>query len=181
MSEAHRLHTPLSEADLAPLHIGDRVLLSGVIYTARDAAHKRIIELLDKGQPLPFDLAGQVIYYAGPTPAPPGKPIGSIGPTTSYRMDAYTPLLLEHGLKAVIGKGRRSPAVRESLAREKAVYLVAIGGAAVLQAQAVRSARVVAWEDLGAEAVRELVVEDFMCIVANDLSGNDIYQNIQGE
>jgi fumarate hydratase subunit beta len=166
---------------LQNLRVGDRVLLSGTIYTARDAAHRRIAEAMNANLPLPFSLEGQVIYYAGPSPTPPGQVIGSIGPTTSYRMDAYTPALYKAGLKATIGKGRRSLAVVDAIKRTGSVYLTAIGGAAVVLAQTVRSMRIVAYEDLGAEAIRELIVEDFPCIVANDVAGADIYDRAIAE
>jgi fumarate hydratase subunit beta len=176
MSEAIRLQTPLQEKDLIPLQIGDAVLISGIIYTARDAAHKRLVELLRTGQDLPFALRGQIVYYVGPTPERPGQAIGSAGPTTSGRMDPYTPLLLEAGMKGIIGKGQRRPAVIESLVKNKAVYFAATGGAGVLLAQAVKSSRIVAYEELGAEAIRELVVEDFPAIVAIDTCGHDLYR-----
>jgi fumarate hydratase subunit beta len=176
MSEVHRLHTPLTAAALAPLRSGDRVLLTGTIYTARDAAHKRLHALLTAGDALPFDLTGAAIYYAGPTPTPPGRVIGSIGPTTSYRMDPFAPALYDAGLKATIGKGERGPEVIDAIVRNGGVYLVAIGGAAVVLAQAVKAARTIAYEDLGAEAIRELTVEDFPCIVAVDALGTNIYR-----
>lgn len=160
----------------AELRAGDPILLSGVIYTARDAAHKRLNAMLDKGEPLPFPLRGSAIYYAGPTPAPEGFPIGSCGPTTSSRMDVYTPRLLDLGLTAMIGKGGRSPQVQEAVCRNKAVYLCAIGGAGALAAQAVRSAEVVAFEDLGCESVKRLVVEDFPLIVGIDCAGGSLFR-----
>jgi fumarate hydratase subunit beta len=175
MPQPIRLQTPLSGADVQRLSIGDQVLLSGAVFTARDAAHARLVELLKAGKPLPFELAGQVIYFAGPTPAPPGRPIGSVGPTTSYRMDPYSPLLIEHGLRGMIGKGRRSREVIEAMAAHGAVYLGAVGGAAALIAQRIVSAEVVAYEDLGPEAVRRLVVEDFPAVVVNDCRGGDLY------
>lgn len=170
------LNTPLTTEALKGLKIGDKVYISGTIYTGRDAAHKRLVELLEQGKALPFDVKGQVIYYVGPAPAPPGKPIGSAGPTTSYRMDPYAPALLDAGLKAMIGKGPRSQAVIDSMVKNKAVYLAAIGGAAVVVADSIKAAKVIAYEDLGTEAIRELKVENFPCIVANDVYGNDIYQ-----
>jgi fumarate hydratase subunit beta len=176
MSDATRLQTPLQERDLTALRIGDAVLISGIIYTARDAAHKRLVELLKTGQELPFDLRGQIVYYVGPTPERPGQVIGSAGPTTSGRMDSYTPLLLEAGMKGIIGKGQRRPAVIESLVKNKAVYFADTGGAGVLLAQTVKASRIVAYEELGAEAIRELVVEDFPAIVAVDTQGRDLYQ-----
>ena len=171
-----RLSTPLSRWDVESLHAGDRVLLSGVVYTARDAAHARLIALLEQGQPLPFPTEGQVIYYVGPTPPRPGDPIGSAGPTTSGRMDPYTPALLAAGIKGLIGKGRRSAEVREALKQRRAVYFAATGGAGALLARKITSAEVVAWEDLGAEAVRRLVLEDFPLVVINDVFGNDLYE-----
>ena len=170
------LRTPLSEDVVAALRVGDQVTVSGTIYVARDAAHKRFIQALDRGEALPFDLVGQIIYYMGPSPARPGAPIGSAGPTTSYRMDAYAPRLLTLGLKGMIGKGERSPEVRQAMQRYKAVYLTAVGGAAALIAQCVQEARVVAYEDLGAEALRELRVDRLPAIVANDIYGGDIYE-----
>ncbi len=171
-----RLSAPLTDADVERLRAGDRVLISGTVYTARDAAHARLVELLKRGEPLPFDLEGQIIYFVGPTPAPPGRPIGSAGPTTAYRMDPYSPILIEHGLKAMIGKGKRSPEVREALRRHKAVYLGAVGGAGALLSQRIVSAEVVAYEDLGPEAVRRLVVKDFPAVVVNDAHGGDLYE-----
>ena len=170
------LTTPLTDEAVAGLRAGDQVLLTGTLLTARDAAHKRLAELLDRGEPLPVELAGQVIYYAGPSPAKPGKPVGSIGPTTSGRMDAYTPRLLDIGLKGMVGKGYRSPAVKEAMVRNRAVYFAAVGGAAALLAQRVKAARVVAYEDLGPEAIRALEVVDFPVIVVNDIYGGDIYE-----
>jgi len=175
MSEAIVLKTPLTDEDLERLKTGDRVFINGVIYTARDAAHKRMIELLDSGQELPFDIRGQVIYYAGPAPAKPGAVIGSCGPTTSYRMDVYTPKLIESGLKGMIGKGTRSREVKESMMVHKAVYFAAIGGVGALLAKTVKEAEVIAYPDLGPEAIRRLVVEDFPAIVAIDVRGEDIY------
>ncbi len=175
MAETIRLTTPLTDEDVSKLKIGDKVLLNGTIYTGRDAAHKRLVELLEQGKELPFDVKGQVIYYVGPAPAPPGKPIGSAGPTTSYRMDPYAPALMDAGLKGMIGKGPRNKSVIDSMKKNKAVYLAAIGGAAVVVAKAIKKANVIAYEDLGTEAIRELKVEDFPCIVANDIKGNDIY------
>jgi len=171
-----RLTTPLSLWDVESLHAGDRVMLSGVVYTARDAAHARLVALLKEGTPLPFPTEGQVLYYVGPTPARPGAPIGSAGPTTSGRMDPYTPALLNAGIKGMIGKGVRSAEVREAMARHKAVYFAATGGAGALLARRIKSAEIVAWEDLGTEAIRRLVVEDFPLVVINDVFGNDFYE-----
>lgn len=153
------LKTPLSKQDLAPLKAGDTVLLSGVVYTARDAAHARMMELLDKGEPLPFPIEGAAIYYVGPTPERPGEVIGSAGPTTSGRMDAMSPRLLDLGNKIMIGKGKRDAAVKEAVVRNGAVYLAALGGAGALMAQSVKTLEVIAWPDLGCEAVRRLTVE----------------------
>jgi len=170
------LTTPLTDDAVRRLHAGDKVLITGVIYTARDAAHKRLLELAEKGEPLPFDPKGAVIYYVGPAPAKPGKPIGPCGPTTSYRMDPYTEGMLKLGVKAFIGKGNRGEAVRKALVEYKGVYLAATGGAAALIADKVKQAKVIAFEDLGPEAVRELVVEDFPATVVNDAYGADLYE-----
>jgi fumarate hydratase subunit beta len=171
-----RLTTPLSRSDVESLHAGDRVLLSGSIYTARDAAHARLVALLAEGSPLPFPAEGQVIYYVGPTPPRPGEPIGSAGPTTSGRMDTYTPALLAAGIRGMIGKGSRSAEVRDAMVRHKAAYFAATGGAGALLAKKIKSAEIVAWEDLGPEAVRRLVVEDFPLVVINDVFGKDLYE-----
>ncbi len=176
MSEAIRLNTPLSNADVEKLRAGDKVLLNGVIYTGRDAAHKRLFDLLQGGKPLPIDLKGQVIYYVGPAPAKPGQVIGSAGPTTSGRMDAYSPKLIEMGLKGMIGKGMRKKEVVEAMKKYKAVYFAATGGAGALLAKAIKKAQVVAYEDLGPEAINRLEVQDFPVIVVNDTEGNDLYQ-----
>jgi fumarate hydratase subunit beta len=154
------------------------VFISGIIYAMRDEAHKRFSYMIIKKEKLPFNLRGQVIYYVGPTPAPEGKIIGSAGPTSSYRMDPYTPQLLDKGLKATIGKGQRDQTVVDAMMKNKAVYLVAIGGAAVVISKTIKKVRVIAFEELGHEAVREMEVENFPCIVANDTYGNDIF--IQG-
>lgn len=175
MSQPIRITTPLTDAEVQKLSAGDSVLVSGVLYTARDAAHARLADLIRKGAPLPFELSGQVVYFVGPTPAPPGRPIGSAGPTTSYRMDPYSPLLIEHGLKGMIGKGKRSAEVIDAMKRHKAVYLAAVGGAGALISQRIVSAEVVAYEDLGPEAIRRLVVEDFPAVVVNDCRGGDLY------
>lgn len=176
MADAIYLTTPLNDNDLQQLKIGDKVYISGTIYTGRDAAHKRLVDLVKAGKELPFDIEGQIIYYVGPAPAPPGKPIGSAGPTTSYRMDPYAPVLMDVGLKGMIGKGPRNQAVIESMKKNNAVYFAAIGGAAVVVAESIKEAKVIAYEDLGTEAIRELKVKNFPCIVANDVYGNDIYQ-----
>jgi fumarate hydratase subunit beta len=175
MEEAIRLTTPLQTQDVEQLRIGDRVLLSGVVYTARDAAHKRLMQLIEAGDPLPFDLAGQVIYYVGPSPAKPGRPIGAAGPTTSYRMDAYAPELIARGLKGMIGKGARNQAVKDAMQRHKAVYFAAIGGAGALMARSILSAEVIAYPELGPEAIRRLEVKDFPVIVVNDTHAGDLY------
>ena len=176
MNEVKRLHTPLKEEVIASLKVGERVLLNGAVYTARDAALKRLVALLKEGKELPFELKGQVIYYVGPTPAPPGRPIGAAGPTTSSRMDVYAPLLLEHGLKGMIGKGKRSQAVLEAIQKYKGIYFVATGGAGALLAQCIQEAEVVAYPELGAEAIYRLVVKDLPLFVGYDLYGNDIYE-----
>ncbi|MCD5383499.1 Fe-S-containing hydro-lyase [candidate division WOR-3 bacterium] len=169
------LTPPLTNKDIESLHIGDTVLLSGVIYTARDAAHKRLMALIKEDKTLPIEIKGGVIYYVGPAPAKPGYVIGPAGPTTSYRMDPCTPILHQHGLKATIGKGNRGKEVVEALKKEKAVYLVATGGIAALIAKSIKKAKIVAYEDLGAEAIRRLEVVDFPCIVANDCYGGDLF------
>jgi fumarate hydratase subunit beta len=175
MSEPIRITTPLSDEDVEGLKAGDHVLISGVIYTGRDAAHKRLAGLIDRGEELPIDLRGQIIYYVGPTPARPGKPIGSAGPTTSYRMDPYSPKLMEKGLKGMIGKGMRSQEVIEAMKKYKAIYMAAVGGAAALIARRIKKSAVIAYEDLGPEAIRRLEVEDFPAIVVNDIWGKDLY------
>lgn len=175
MAEPVRLKTPLLESALQKLRAGDEVRLSGEVYTARDAAHRRMIECLDRGEPLPFELQGSVIYYVGPTPAPPGKVIGSAGPTTSGRMDAYAPRLIALGLKGMIGKGSRSAEVIAACREHQAVYFGAIGGAGALLARQVKVVELVAWEELGTEAVRRLKVEDFPLVVVNDCRGGDLY------
>lgn len=171
------INTPLSDSVIEKLKIGDRVKISGTLYTARDAAHKRLVNLVNQGKELPFDIKNQIIYYVGPSPAPPGMPIGSCGPTTSCRMDKYTPPLLSIGLKATIGKGNRSAEVLEAMKKFKAVYFVATGGAAALLSRTVKKAEIVAYEDLGTEAIRKLEVENFPVIVANDIYGNDLYKD----
>ncbi|MEK6791024.1 MAG: Fe-S-containing hydro-lyase [Deltaproteobacteria bacterium] len=176
MSEPVRITPPLSDADVLSLKAGDKVLITGVMYTARDAAHKRLIELLDRGEKLPFDIKGQIIYYVGPTPAKPGAVIGSAGPTTSGRMDAYTPRLLDLGLKGMVGKGARSKEVLDAMSRNKAVYLAAVGGAAALIARSIKKAEIIAYEDLGPEAIRRLEVLDFPAIVALDATGGDLFK-----
>lgn len=171
----YRLQTPVSRETLAPLRAGDTVKLSGMVYTARDAAHKRLTELIQQGKPLPFELAGSAIYYVGPTPEPPGRIIGAAGPTTSGRMDAYSPALIDLGQLLMIGKGRRSGAVKAAIVREGGVYLAAVGGAGALMAECVKSVDIICWEDLGCEAVRRLTVADMPLTVVIDSLGNDLY------
>jgi fumarate hydratase subunit beta len=171
-----KLTTPLKDEEIKKLKAGDKVLLSGKILTGRDAAHKRIVDLIKEGKPLPFEIKGQVIYYVGPSPAKPGEVIGAAGPTTSGRMDTYAPLLMDHGLKGMIGKGQRKPPVIESMKKNTAVYFAATGGAGALIANVIKAAKVLAWEELGPEAVAEYTVEDFPLIVINDAHGNDLYK-----
>ncbi|MDR2417683.1 MAG: Fe-S-containing hydro-lyase [Treponema sp.] len=171
-----KISLPLSREDAACLKAGDMVSLSGVMYTARDAAHKRLIELLDAGKPLPFAIEGAAIYYVGPTPPPPGAIIGSAGPTTSSRMDAYTPRLLERGLRVMIGKGKRSDTVIAAIKQSGALYLGAIGGAGALLASCIKAVSAIAFDDLGAEAIRRLVVEDFPTVVLIDTWGTNFYE-----
>ncbi len=173
-----RIETPLDRAAVQSLRAGDEVLLSGTVYTARDAAHRKLAGLLDAGRPLPVDLRGAVIYYAGPTPAPAGRVIGSIGPTTAARMDPYTPQMLNAGVRAMIGKGRRSPEVVAAIKKRKAVYLAAVGGAGALLSTKVISARVAGFEALGTEAIYELEVRDFPLTVINDSRGGDFYLDV---
>lgn len=175
MSEQIKLTTPLSDEDVEKLNIGDKVFLSGTIYTGRDAAHKRLVDLLDEGKELPIDIKGQVIYYVGPAPAKPGQAIGSAGPTTSYRMDAYAPRLMELGMKGMIGKGNRAPEVIEAMKKNKSVYFGATGGAGALIAKSIKKAEIIAYEDLGPEALRKLEVENFPVVVVNDVRGGDLY------
>lgn len=171
----YKLSTPLKDDDLSKLKIGDVVMLSGIVYTARDSAHKRMIETLDKGQQLPFDLKGAVIYYVGPTPAPPGFAIGSAGPTTSGRMDSYAPRLYDLGLKASIGKGKRSQAVRDALQKNVGVYFGATGGAGALLSKCITAAEVIAYDELGPEAIRKLTVKELPLLVINDAHGAELY------
>lgn len=168
--------TPLADEIVKSLRIGQQVFINGVIYTGRDAAHKRLVELMEQGKELPVDLKGQIIYYVGPAPARPGKVIGSAGPTTAGRMDAYAPLLIEQGLKGMIGKGARSEKVVQAMQKHGAVYFGAIGGAAALIARSIQEATIVAYPDLGPEAIYRLVVKDFPAIVVNDSFGGDLYQ-----
>lgn len=173
----HYLTPPISDADLAGLKMGDQVYLNGVIYTGRDAAHKRLVDLIRQGEELPMDLRGQIIYYVGPTPAKPGQAIGSAGPTTSYRMDTYAPVLIaQKGLKGMIGKGKRNQDVKEAMVAHKAVYFGATGGAGALLSKCIKSAEVIAYPELGPEAIRKLVVQDFPLTVINDIYGGDLYE-----
>ncbi len=172
-----KIKTPLTKEIVRALKVGDVVELTGVIYTARDAAHKRLIELIENNQPLPFDLKDSIIYYVGPTPEKPGAVIGSAGPTTSYRMDAYSPRLLELGLSGMIGKGPRNKSVIEAMQQHQGVYFAAVGGAAALLAKHIKEAEVISFNDLGTEAIRRLVVEDFPVIVATDCNGQSLYSN----
>jgi fumarate hydratase subunit beta len=176
MSQVKRIVPPLTDEVIETLKAGDNVLISGHIYTGRDAAHKRLIDLIESGASLPFDLKGQLIYYVGPSPAKPGAVIGSAGPTTSYRMDPYAPKLLELGLKGMIGKGSRSQPVRDAMRKFKGIYLAATGGAAALITKRIRKMEIIAYEDLGPEAIRLLTVEDFPAVVVNDIFGNDLYE-----
>jgi fumarate hydratase subunit beta len=176
MAKTVTLTPPVTEAQVLKLKIGDRVLVSGVLYTARDAAHQRLVEMLAAGQALPVNLKGQILYYVGPSPARPGRVIGAAGPTTSYRMDSYTPALLKLGLKAMIGKGKRSPEVITALKTYQAVYLGATGGAGALISQCVKKAEVVAFPELGPEAIHRLEVENLPTIVINDCHGRDLYE-----
>jgi len=176
MTETIKITTPLDEGKIIQLKAGDLVSITGYIYAARDAAHKRLFELINKGQKLPIQIKGQVIFYAGPTPAKPGYPCGSVGPTTSYRMDPYTPPLLDRGLKGMIGKGLRSKEVIESIKKNKVIYFAAVGGTAALIARRVKRSEVIAYEDLGAEAIYKFYVEDFSVVVVIDSTGNNLYE-----
>lgn len=174
--QVKRVQLPLTYDLVKTLHVGEELLLTGVLYVARDAAHKRMIEALETGKPLPMDANGQVIYFMGPTPARPGKIIGSAGPTSSYRMDTYSPRLIAEGFKGMIGKGVRSGKVKEAMKKYGAVYLGAIGGAGALISSCIKKAEVIAYEDLGAEALRRLYVEGFPVTVINDIYGRDLYE-----
>lgn len=176
MSQPIKLTPPLTDDVIEKLRAGDRVLVTGTIYSARDRAHQYMVERHKKGENLPFELKGQIIYYTGPTPAPPGRPIGSAGPTTSYRMDKYTPYLLEHGLKGMIGKGPRGQDVKDAIIEYKAVYFAAVGGAGALISKAIKKAGVIAYQELGAEAIMQLEVVDFPAVVVNDAHGDDLYR-----
>jgi fumarate hydratase subunit beta len=171
-----KIGLPLTDDIIKELKAGDDVLLSGVMYVARDAAHKRMIEALDLGEPLPFDIKGQTIYYMGPSPARQGQVIGSAGPTTSGRMDSYSPRLIAEGVKGIIGKGIRSPAVKEAMKKHKAVYFAAIGGTGALISKSIKKSEIIAYEELGAGAIRRLEVENFPATVVNDIYGADLYQ-----
>lgn len=172
-----RVETPLSEEVVLQLKMGEHVLLNGAIFTARDAAHIRLVERINQGKKLPFDLRGNIIYYVGPAPPKPGMALGSAGPTSSYRMDLYTPALLERGLKGMIGKGQRGAEVVRSIVAYKAVYFAATGGAGALLSKTVKESTIIAYEDLGPEAVRRIMVVDFPVIVVNDCHGNDLYRH----
>jgi len=170
------IKTPLNEETIKKLKAGDQVFITGVIYTARDAAHKRLVEALEKGEKLPFDLTNQTVYYMGPSPAKPGQAIGSAGPTTSGRMDSYAPKLMAAGLKGMIGKGNRSQAVKDAIKKHRAIYFAAIGGAGALISKSIKKAEVIAYEEFGAEAIRRLEVENFPATVINDIYGGDLYE-----
>ena len=172
----HKIITPVTDEVVAKLRAGDKVFITGYLLTGRDSAHKKLIDLIKGGQELPVDIRGQLIYYVGPTPARPGKPIGSAGPTTSYRMDTYAPTLHSLGLKGSIGKGERSKEVKEALKKYKAVYLAAVGGAGALISKSIEKAEVLAYPELGPEAIRRIKVNNFPCIVINDMYGGDLYE-----
>lgn len=174
-----RIRAPLSDDDVRALAAGDVALVSGTVYAARDAAHKVLVEILERGEELPFDPTGGILFYVGPTPERPGNVIGAAGPSTATRMDAYTPPLLERGLKAIVGKGGRGPALREEFRRHTAAYLAALGGGGALAARSVRSQRVIAFEDLATEAIRELELDDLPAWVINDCEGRDFYEESQ--
>ncbi len=169
------IHAPLSASEISKLKAGDYVYITGTIYSARDAAHQRMFEAMERQEDVPMPLENQVIYYMGPSPARPGRPIGSAGPTTSSRMDKYAPLLMDHGLKGMIGKGRRNDAVKDAIVRNGCVYFAAVGGAGALLSKAIKASRVIAYDDLGTEAIREMQVENFPAIVVIDKDGNDLY------
>ncbi len=172
----HTIETPVSDEVIAKLKAGDNIYINGFLYTGRDSAHKKLIELVEEGEELPMDIKGQFIYYVGPTPARPGNPIGSAGPTTSYRMDPYAPQLYSLGLKGTIGKGSRSEQVKEALKKYEAVYLASVGGAGALISKSIAEAEVIAYPELGPEAIRKVKVEHFPCIVINDMYGGDLYE-----
>ncbi len=172
----HRITTPLTDDVVAKLRAGDKVFITGFILAGRDSAHKKLVDLIKEGKELPIDIKGQLIYYVGPTPARPGKAIGSAGPTTSYRMDSYAPILHSLGLKGTIGKGSRSKEVKEAMMKYKAVYLASVGGAGALISKSIENAEIVAYPELGPEAIRRMRVKDFPCIVINDMYGGDLYE-----
>jgi len=176
MKSATYIHAPLEEEVLEKLYAGDKVLISGIIYSARDSAHRRLVELINECKPLPVDLRGQIIYYMGPAPPKPGMAIGSAGPTSSYRMDPYTPVLISEGLKGMIGKGARGIEVKKAMKEQRAVYFAAIGGTGALISKTIKKVEVVAYKDLGPEAIRRIEVRDFPAIVVNDVKGNDLYE-----
>jgi fumarate hydratase subunit beta len=173
----HKITTPLTDEVVAKMRAGDKVFITGYLLTGRDSAHKKLIDLIKGGKDLPVDIKGQLIYYVGPTPARPGKPIGSAGPTTSYRMDTYAPTLHSLGLKGSIGKGERSKEVKEALKKYKAVYLAAVGGAGALISKSIEKDEILAYPELGPEAIRRIKVRDFPCIVINDMYGGDLYED----
>ncbi len=181
MGQIYYLKTPLRDEDVKKLRAGDIVFLNGVVYTARDAAHKRLVDLISAGEKLPFDLNGAVVYFVGPTPPKPGEPIGSAGPTTSYRMDSYSPTLISHGLRGMIGKGERSREVIDSCMKYGAVYFGATGGAGALLGKKIKSSEIIAYPELGPEAIRRIEVEDFPVTVINDVLGDDLYQRGRAE
>ena len=172
----HRITTPLTDETVAKLKAGDKVFITGELLTGRDSAHKKLVDLVKEGKELPVDIKGQLIYYVGPTPARPGKAIGSAGPTTSYRMDSYAPILHSLGLKGSIGKGSRNKEVKEAMMKYKAVYLASVGGAGALISKSIESSEVVAYPELGPEAIRKMKVKNFPCIVINDMYGGDLYE-----
>ncbi len=172
----HRITTPVSDEVIAKLKSGDSIFITGYLYTGRDSAHKKLIDLITEGKELPIDVKGQFIYYVGPTPARPGKPIGSAGPTTSYRMDSYAPTLYELGLKGSIGKGARNEEVKDALKKYKGVYVASVGGAGALISKSIEEAEIIAYPELGPEAIRRIKVKDFPCIIINDMYGGDLYE-----
>ncbi len=175
------INVPMNQETAISLHAGDYVYISGTIYTARDAAHKRMYEALERGEKLPLDMEDNVIYYMGPSPARTGRPIGSAGPTTASRMDKYAPSLMDLGLKGMIGKGKRNQAVKDAVVRNKAVYFAAVGGAGALLSKSIIASEVIAYDDLGTEAIRRLEVKDFPVIVVMDSEGNDLYETAVAE
>jgi len=179
MTEEFEITPPLSDNVLETIHSGDRIFINGVIYTARDAAHSKMVKALDEGEDLPFDVSGQVLFYVGPTPARPGRPIGAVGPTTSYRMDPFSSRLMEVGIKGMIGKGPRGKEVREAMVKFKSIYCMATGGAAALLSKCITKAEVIGYEELGPEAVRRLEVQRLPVICINDIHGNDLYEQAQ--